>query len=118
MRTVRSSVGSSNSSVRGNRSRATAIDGGASRDGWLAMLVWTMVFVVRYGFNLPAFDEWAFVKISYARGRKARVARREHMEHRFPMARLVFLLLLESRATTTARRCGFRSGCSRPHPRG
>jgi hypothetical protein len=83
---------------RQSESRATAIDWQAALawTGWLAMLVWTMVFVVRYGFNLPAFDEWAFVKISYASwADKLAWLGEEHMEHRFPMARLVFLVLLD-----------------------
>lgn len=63
---------------------------------WAVASVWIAAFVVRHGYNLPANDEWAFVRISYAPGSERLVWLGErHMEHRFPFARTVFLGLLE-----------------------
>lgn len=63
---------------------------------WAVGLVWTAVFVARHGHNLPAYDEWAFVKISYAsRAEQVEWLGERHMEHRFPLARIIFLGLLD-----------------------
>lgn len=62
---------------------------------WLAALVWTAVFVARHGHNLPAYDEWAFVSISYSSLEdQFKWLGARHMEHRFPLARYVFLAQL------------------------
>src|SRR6476660_4293146 len=68
---------------------------------WVPVAVWTMwavgfvctaVFVVRHGHNLPNYDEWAFVKISYAsRAEQIEWLGERHMEHLFPLARVAFL---------------------------
>jgi len=64
---------------------------------WAVALAWTAVFVARHGHNLPAYDEWAFVKISYAPcAEQIHWLSERHMEHRFPLARIVFLGLLEA----------------------
>jgi hypothetical protein len=64
--------------------------------GWAAFLVWVGVFVARHGHNLPACDEWAFVHITYASwSDRLDWLFESHMEHRFPLGRLVFLVLLD-----------------------
>ena len=64
---------------------------------WGVMLAWIVSFVARHGHNLPTCDEWAFVPITYAPWSE-RVAwlGATHMEHRFPLARVVYLCLLDA----------------------
>jgi hypothetical protein len=63
---------------------------------WLAAVCWTSVFVARHGHNLPAYDEWAFVQISYASfAEQFQWLGARHMEHRFPLARGIFLASLQ-----------------------
>jgi hypothetical protein len=64
---------------------------------WALASVWVAVYVAQHGHNLPASDEWAFVRISYAPwSERLDWLGERHMEHRFPLARAVFLGLLES----------------------
>ena len=64
---------------------------------WSIAVIWTAVFIARHGHNLPANDEWAFVSITYASwADKFEWLGERHMEHRFPLARAVFLGLLEA----------------------
>ena len=63
---------------------------------WAVASMWVAVYVARHGHNLPANDEWAFVRISYAPwSERLEWIGERHMEHRFPLARAVFLGLLE-----------------------
>jgi hypothetical protein len=64
---------------------------------WALATAWVAVFVVRHGHNLPTCDEWAFVRISYAPwSERLDWLGARHMEHRFPLARAVFLGLLDA----------------------
>ena len=64
---------------------------------WALASVWLAAFVARHGHNLPACDEWAFVRVSYAPwSERFEWLGERHMEHRFPLARLVYLGLLDA----------------------
>ncbi len=63
---------------------------------WAAALLYTASFVLRHGHNLPAYDEFAFISITYASATEQfEWLGARHMEHRFPLARAVFLGLLQ-----------------------
>src|SRR6478609_6195581 len=64
---------------------------------WLIGFIWTAIFIARHGHNLPANDEWVFVPITYASwSEKIQWIGERHMEHRFPLARFIYLGLLEA----------------------
>lgn len=64
---------------------------------WAIGFIWTAIFIARHGHNLPANDEWVFVPITYASwSEKIQWIGERHMEHRFPLARIIFLGLLEA----------------------
>ena len=63
---------------------------------WAIMLAWVASYVGRHGHNLPVCDEWAFVPITYAPwSERIHWLGEPHMEHRFPLARVVWLCLLD-----------------------
>lgn len=64
---------------------------------WAVLLAWLGSIVYHYGHNLPVCDEWNFVLDFYSSG-KQRLAWliEKHMEHRFPLGRVVFLGVLEA----------------------
>ena len=64
---------------------------------WVIGFIWTAIFIARHGHNLPANDEWVFVPITYASwSEKIKWIGERHMEHRFPLARIIYLGLLEA----------------------
>jgi hypothetical protein len=64
---------------------------------WTIGFIWTAIFIARHGHNLPANDEWVFVPITYASwSEKIQWIGERHMEHRFPLARIAYLCLLEA----------------------
>jgi len=64
---------------------------------WALATAWVGSFVARHGYNLPTCDEWAFVRISYAPwSERLEWLGARHMEHRFPLARASWLVLLDS----------------------
>lgn len=77
---------------------------GALAAGWQAAAVWVVWavvtvqvagYVARHGHDLPTDDEWAFVKVSYASFEEQfRWLGERHMEHRFPLGRVLYLGLL------------------------
>jgi hypothetical protein len=63
---------------------------------WALATAWVAVFVARHGYNLPACDEWAFVRVSYAPwGERLDWLGARHCEHRFPLARVIYLISLD-----------------------
>lgn len=58
---------------------------------WLAMTAQACVFVGRYGHNLPRQDEWEFVPVLTGHADSVRWVVSKHAEHRFPLARAVYL---------------------------
>jgi len=64
---------------------------------WAVSFIWTAIFIARHGHNLPANDEWVFVPVTYSSwSEKIKWIGERHMEHRFPLARIVYLGLLEA----------------------
>lgn len=58
---------------------------------WLAMTAQACAVVGRYGHNLPRQDEWEFVPVLTGHADAARWVVAKHAEHRFPLARAVYL---------------------------
>ena len=61
----------------------------------MGCVAWVGAFVARHGHNLPTDDEWAFVNVTYAStGDQFKWLGKKHIEHRFPLGRLLVLVLL------------------------
>lgn len=58
---------------------------------WVAMTASACVYVARYGYNLPRLDEWEFVPVVCGHEDAARWVCARHNEHRFPLARAIYL---------------------------
>ena len=58
---------------------------------WVVMTAHACLFVSRHGYNLPRLDEWEFVPMLFGNENSVRWAFARHNEHRFPLARLVYL---------------------------
>ena len=58
---------------------------------WVAMTASACLFVARNGYNLPRQDEWEFVDVLTGDGGGMGWVFARHAEHRFPLARAVYL---------------------------
>ena len=58
---------------------------------WVAMTASACLFVARYGYNLPRLDEWEFLPVVCGHEDAARWVFARHNEHRFPLARVIYL---------------------------
>ena len=58
---------------------------------WVAMTASACLFVTRYGYNLPRQDEWEFVPALTGHEHPVQWVFSRHNEHRFPLARVVYL---------------------------
>ncbi len=58
---------------------------------WAFMTASACLFVARHGYNLPRLDEWEFVTVVCGNEGGAKWVFARHNEHRFPLARAVFL---------------------------
>ena len=67
--------------------------------GWMAMLLAALLFVGRYGSNVPSWDDWDMVPtLTHAQPVTVEWLWSQHNEHRVPLPRLLFLGL--NRLTT------------------
>lgn len=60
---------------------------------WAAMTILAGVFVARYGQNYPRQDEWEFISVLYGLESRWDWVFARHYEHRYILARAIFLLL-------------------------
>ena len=58
---------------------------------WVVMTASACLFVARYGYNLPRQDEWEFVPALTGHEDPLAWVFARHNEHRFPLARVVYL---------------------------
>ena len=58
---------------------------------WVAMTASAGLFVARFGYNLPRLDEWEFVPVVCGDESALHWIFDRHNEHRFPLARAVYL---------------------------
>ncbi len=72
---------------------------------WILMMLAALLFVVRYGANLPMWDEWAIIPaVTGGKPITAQFLWEQHNEHRIPLPKIILVLL--SRLT----RCDYRAG--------